>query len=270
MASGPVDAYGAHRRISDPGVIVGLFNKIKEMKMKDGVEGTLKVVGITMPDPTSTQCNYRLDGVVSAPGMEPTAIVHHGLTSVSHWPSSGQELPVTVDRANPEHIVIHWDRLKSSKSQARDMAKQLADQMRSGGLSAVTMPTAGGGAGNVSITVNGVPISLDGAIAAAGGAAAPAAEPVTVSNADILARGTPGNATLLGTFPVDVPSTKPDHINVGLMLNVMIDGHAPFQVQNGYAVPNDKVSLLVPNTLLPVAADMTTTGMVAINWDRVG
>lgn len=243
--------------------MVGLFNKVKEMKMKDGVEGTLRVVGITTPDPTATTTNYRLDGVVSADGLTPTAIVHHGMTGVAHWPSPGQELPVTVDRANPEHIVIHWDRLKTSKAQARDMAKQLAQQMRSGGLSALTTPSAGGGAGNVSITVNGVPISL------AGAAAAPA-EPVTVSSADILARGTPGNATLLGTFPVDVPSTIPDRINVGLMLNVMIDGHAPFQVQNLYSVPNDKVGSLVPNTLLPVAADMTTTGMVAVNWDRVG
>lgn len=254
------------------GDIVGLFNKIKEMKMKDGVEGTLRVVGITTPDPTATTTNYRLDGVVSADGLTPTAIVHHGVTGVAHWPSPGQELPVTVDRANPEHIVIHWDRLKTSKSQARDMAKQLAEQLRSGTASIATVANAGGGAGNVSITVNGVPISLDGAIAAAGAGqqAGAAAAPITVSSADILARGTPGNATLLGTFPVDVPSTIPDRINVGLMLNVMIDGHAPFQVQNLYSVPNDKVGSLVPNTLLPVAADMTTTGMVAINWDRVG
>jgi hypothetical protein len=257
------------RRTSDLGATVGLLGKLKEMKMKDGAEGTLKVVGITMPDPTSTQCNYRLEGVVSAQGMEPTAIVHHGLTSVSHWPSSGDVLPVTVDRAKPDHIVIHWGQVPKGMDQAHTAAEQLAEQMRSGVAPTVTMPSSGG-AGNVSITVNGVPISLDGALAAAGATATPAAEPVTVSNADILARGTPGNATLLGTFPVDVPSTKPDHINVGLMLNVMIDGHAPFQVQNGYAVPNDKVSLLVPNTLLPVAADMTTTGMVAINWDRVG
>jgi hypothetical protein len=255
---------------------VGLLNKFKEVKMKDGVEGTLKVVGITMPDPSSTQCNYRLEGVVSADGLEPTAIVHHGLTSVSHWPSSGDVLPVTVDRAKPDHIAIHWGKVPKGMDQAHVVAQQLAEQMRTGATPTVTIPTSGGALSNVSVTVNGVAVPLDGALAAAAAAAgqdapqAAEAAPATASNADILARGTPGNATLLGTFPADVPSTKPGHTNVGLMLNVMIDGHQPFQVQNLYAVPDAKVKALTPNALLPVAADMATTGLVAVNWDRVG
>jgi hypothetical protein len=74
----------------------------------------------------------------------------------------------------------------------------------------------------------------------------------------------------LGTFPTDVPPVKPAHTNVGLMLNVMIDGHPPFQVQNLYAVPDDKVARLAPGTLLPVKADLANTKLVAVDWDAVG
>jgi hypothetical protein len=88
----------------------------------------------------------------------------------------------------------------------------------------------------------------------------------TVSSADVLARGTAGSATLLGTFPTDVPATKPNHTNIGLMLNVMIDGHAPFQADNLYAVPDEKKARLVVGSLLPVKADLATTGLVAVDW----
>jgi hypothetical protein len=112
---------------------MGLLGKLKEIKMKDPVEGTLKVVAISMPSATATQENYRLDGVVSADGVPATAIVHHGMTSVSHWPATGDELPVTVDRAKPDHIVIHWGDVPKGVDQARSAAEQLAEQMRAGG-----------------------------------------------------------------------------------------------------------------------------------------
>ena len=109
---------------------MGLFSKLSEKRMKDPVEGTVRVVGITTPNPNATQENYRLDGVVSGPGIEPTAIIHKGFTNVSKWPYVGQELPVTVDRADPTHISIHWDRLSTSHEIAQQQTEALAAQMR--------------------------------------------------------------------------------------------------------------------------------------------
>ncbi|HEX3823400.1 MAG TPA: hypothetical protein VHV79_02915 [Mycobacteriales bacterium] len=258
---------------------MGLFGKLSEVRMKDGVDGTLKVVGITMPEPTATEANYRLDGVVSAPGLEPTAIVHHGMCSVSKWPYQGQELPVKVDRANPSHIVIEFGKLKKSKDASRDAARQLAEQMRAGG--GATVRGADGGLtrnadGSYQLTGDGSAISITidsgtGAVTTGppgSSASADDTAPTVTSSADILARGTAGSATLLGTFPTDAPAVKPGHTNVGLMLNVMIDGHAPFQASNLYAVPEDKVARLAPGTLLPVKADLAT-GLVAVDWAAV-
>ena len=60
---------------------MGLFGKLSEMRMKDPVDGILKVVGVNQPDPTSTTANYRIEGVVSGPGVTPTAVVHNGIIS---------------------------------------------------------------------------------------------------------------------------------------------------------------------------------------------
>jgi hypothetical protein len=258
---------------------MGMFGKISEARMKDKAEGTVRVVGISMPDPTATQANYRMDAVVSADGLMPTAIVHHGMMSVSHWPSPGDELPCTVDRAKPEHIVLHLKDLPTGAEQAQSAAEELAAQMRGGG-GATTIPSGTTnitrGPGGVSITVNGVevPIPAGGGTINLGSdsiAEASSARIPEVSSADILAKGLPGNATVLGTFPSPQQTTKPGCTAVGLMLNVMIDGHAPFQTQNIYAVPAAKMHALTPGALLPVKGDpaQMTMGMVAVDWDAV-
>jgi hypothetical protein len=84
--------------------------------MKNGVAGVLTVVRISRMDVASAVNRYRLDGVVSAPGVTPTAIVHHGKLSLSQWPSAGQKLPVTVNRAEPQHIAISWPRVPFPRS----------------------------------------------------------------------------------------------------------------------------------------------------------
>ncbi|HEX3706089.1 MAG TPA: hypothetical protein VHV76_05615, partial [Mycobacteriales bacterium] len=201
---------------------MGLIGKLSEMRMKDPVEGVLRVVGISMPDPTATEANYRLEGVVSADGLTPTAVTHHGMTSVGHWPSAGDELPVTVDRTKPERLVIHWKTVPNGFDQSRVAAQQLAEQMRSGTAPAARATSSGGGPSNVTVTVNGKPMDLGAAVgsgsvdlssiiqsamstADAQDTSMPEPAPATASNADILARGTAGNATLLGTFPSPVP-----------------------------------------------------------------
>ncbi|HVT63661.1 MAG TPA: hypothetical protein VHD81_00720 [Mycobacteriales bacterium] len=266
---------------------MGLFSKVSEMRMKDPAEGTLRVVGISMPDPTATSCNYRMDGVVSADGLLPTAVVHHGMCSTSRWPSAGDTLPVTVDRSKPERIVVHWKELPTGAQTAQSMAEQLATQMRGGQMGGGAATVPGTTTTNTTVTVNGQPVNLgagmtadlgaliENAVAAAGTMPAMAgmagAMPAipTVSNDDILSRGTPGNATLLGTFPPPVPVVKEGRTGVGLMLNVMVDGKPPYQIQNVYAVPQDKVAALKVGSLLPVRADQTMPNLVAIDWDSV-
>jgi hypothetical protein len=259
---------------------VGLFKKLSEKRMKDPVEGTVKVVGITTPDPTATETNYRLDGVISGPGIEPQAVVKHGMMSVGKWPQIGDTLPMTVDRSHPEHFVLHLENIATGHEQAAQRAQAMAVQMRSGqpgdapvgsadGSSTTTYTTDGG---TVEIRIDG--LGGTGPEVHVGG---PGVEPEddadgapdVVSSADVLARGTPGSATLLGTFPSDQVAEKPDHTIIGLMLNVMVDSRPPYQVTILYAAPNEKLVKLAPGALLPIKVDPNQADLVAVDWDSV-
>jgi hypothetical protein len=86
---------------------VGLFNK-----MKDPVGGTANVVSATTLDAGASgkdPCDMQL--IVQADGLSPTTIEYHDKVPVIRWPRAGDVLPVTVDRANPEHVEIDWDSL---------------------------------------------------------------------------------------------------------------------------------------------------------------
>jgi hypothetical protein len=129
---------------------MGLISRFSTMRMKKPCEGTLTVVSSNMPDPSATSQNYRIDGVISGPGIAPTAVVHHGVASVNKWPTSGATLPITFDLAKPDRLVVHWDRLDTGRDQAVAATQALAERMReaqaapvAGAPSSSTRPEAG-------------------------------------------------------------------------------------------------------------------------------
>jgi hypothetical protein len=217
------------------------FARFSEARMKDPVDGTAKIVSISMPSADATSNNYQMDAVVSGPGIEPTAVHHTGGSApVDRWPSPGDEIPIVIDRKNPSHFVIEWKKLPRWQDQSKLAAAALASQMRAG---------------------------TDGTAAPA--VAVAEVTPAKVSSADVLARGIAGSATVLGTFPTGQPAPDADHTIIGLMLNVMIDGHPPYQVQAMYNTPTAKVEKLAPGALLPVKADPNQLQLVAVDWAAV-
>jgi hypothetical protein len=231
---------------------VGIIKKFGELRMKDPVDAELHVVGISAPDPTATSNNYRMDGVVSGPGITPTAVVHHGMASVSKWPSAGDVLPVTADRAKPERLVVHWERLETGRQQAVSAAQLLAEQMRAGGVS-----------GQPGVLTFGAttPTATQSTV--------PPPPPVIASAADILLHGTPGLASVIAVFPSAEVATKPAHTMVGLQLRVDVPGYASQEVQNLYGVPNAMLDRLFAGATLPIKAVLSTPGMVAVDWEAI-
>ncbi len=220
---------------------MGIFAKFSEARMKDPVDGTAKVVAIDSPSADATSSNYSMDCVVSGPGIEPTAVHHTGGSApTDRWPSPGDEIPIVIDRKNPSHFVVEWKKLPRWQDKSKLDAQALAAQMRAG----------------TDVT------------ATATSAVAEASPPV-VSAADVLARGLAGSATILGTFPTGQPAPDAEHAIIGLMLNVMIDGHPPYQVQAMYNTPTAKVAKLAPGALLPVKADPNQLQLVAVDWAAV-
>jgi hypothetical protein len=152
---------------------MGLLQWLRNRRMSDPVRGTLRVVETSSPDNDSVWTAGRIDGVISADGVAPRAIAHHGLLKTERWPWPGQDLPVTVDRADPTRLRILWDEIPSPKDTAAQEAQQLAEQMRSAGGAAPMpgpvppFPPLGSAPGApTTITVNGHPAQLTPDLAA--------------------------------------------------------------------------------------------------------
>jgi hypothetical protein len=101
--------------------------------MASPAEGTLLVTGASSPATgNAVYSNYQLEGVVEAPGMEPTAVQVRGIAPEAKWPVAGQRLPVTVDTRKPESVVIHWDQIASAADSAMAQAKAEELRLRTG------------------------------------------------------------------------------------------------------------------------------------------
>ncbi len=114
---------------------------IKSKNMKDPVRGTLQVTSSTYPPDGATSGNFRIHGIVSGEGLMPTAVEHSGIASVKKWPHSGQTLPVTVDRSDPQRIAVEWDEVRDAFEVARDTTTAMAEAMRGTTVTASGMGT---------------------------------------------------------------------------------------------------------------------------------
>jgi hypothetical protein len=138
----------------------------KSKRMSQPVQGTAQVVSATMPAEDSTSSNCSMSLVVSAEGLEPTAVEHTAMAKVKRWPSPGMTLPVTVDLADPTRLKIHWDEVQTNRESAQQQAEQIAEMMKGG--AGATAPGAGMDLGAV----------IQQAAAAAGQQANPGADDV--------------------------------------------------------------------------------------------
>jgi hypothetical protein len=140
---------------------MGLFKDwAKSHKMGDPVRGTLHVSACTAADPGATSANFNLDGVVSADGIVPTAVNHSGIAKLRKWPSPGQDLPVTVDRADPTRLRIEWDEVQTGDERGAASAARLAESMRAAGSGPAVAPGAA--------TTPGAPLDLSALMGLAG------------------------------------------------------------------------------------------------------
>jgi hypothetical protein len=98
--------------------------------MVDPVSGSLLVTAAAMPSRRAVFHMTRITGIISADGIDPVAVQFNGLIRTAQWPSPGQTLPVTVDRADPNRFAIEWDKVGASADQALARAQALAATMR--------------------------------------------------------------------------------------------------------------------------------------------
>lgn len=106
---------------------IGLM--MKGLSLKDPVRGSLKVVAASLPPDDAQASNYRLDGVVSGPGLKPMAVSKSGMARTAKWPSPGEDLPIEYERTDPTRFNILWDEVETGDVIGRKAAELAAAMM---------------------------------------------------------------------------------------------------------------------------------------------
>jgi hypothetical protein len=102
-------------------------------RMKDPVRATAQIVGCSRYTESATSSNIAMTLVVRAEGMAATTVDHECFCRHDRWPSPGDTLPVTVDRADPTRLKVLWDEVRTHEDRIADQAQALAEHMNAGG-----------------------------------------------------------------------------------------------------------------------------------------
>jgi hypothetical protein len=203
-------------------------------KMTDPVEGSAKVVNVnTIPNVSDLAQRCTLDVVIEAPGITavPTSLTVR--VNSNRWPSRDQLLPVLIDRANPEHVEVMWDRVPTFE--------ELRQQARAKRLSGAVAETAGRAAS---------PPEVSGAAGSA----------THVLEAGLPAQVVVRHAQRLGM-------QNPQGLDMyALTLSVTIEGRQPYDVSVGNPVPPDGVAMLGSAAPLPARVLADNPQAVVIDW----
>jgi hypothetical protein len=119
---------------------VGVLNWMRNHRLSDPVPGRYHLTSCSVGSSGAMYSNCRMEGVVTAEGLPPTAVGHYCTAPTKKWPSPGQELPVLVDRANPRRLRIQWRQVATGRQRGRQAAQAFAAMM-------AQQQATGGGAG---------------------------------------------------------------------------------------------------------------------------
>jgi hypothetical protein len=112
--------------------------------MRDPVTGTLRVASCSGSPSSAASSRCELTGEVTVPGIPPAPVVHCCQAPARKWPQPGQDLPVMVDRADPQRLVVLWDEVPPSRDagEARQHARLIEEQASAtAGLSGAAGPS---------------------------------------------------------------------------------------------------------------------------------
>jgi hypothetical protein len=240
---------------------MGLFDRLRGIK--DPVPGTYRLVSCSYSSGGAAFENCTMDGVVTAPGIPPTAVHHVSLlTPTAKWPQPGQELPVTIEAGKPDRLKIHWDQVPSAAQIARSLAEQEAAAQRSADtpadpapqsavLSAPGRPLPGTPGGGLS--------PQESAQVAAGGAAALGLQPMT--------------GTVIAAHQLEVPASMPQAPGGtwDLTLDVTPPAGPGFTtvLRIGFSSPTRKTEIASIGRVLPVVSDPAHPDRIAIDTTRL-
>jgi hypothetical protein len=249
-----------------------------------GVAGTGQIVGLGQTGVTvNDQPQVELDLLVTIPGRSPYRAKVKEIVPLIMLSRLQGTLPVRVDPASPETIVVQWDQPNIAMEGLEGL--NLDEIARSGRvIYAAGAPGGLGGAGGLGdpgrsgspgSTVDETLGQVAAAMAAAGGGTAPvfgqaAQSGYTVEElrAWLRANGLPGTARIDRLD--DSGQTVGDERLFTMTTTVNVAGWAPFVTGPSAAmVPLAKVGRIAVGVALPVRVAPDNRDMLMFEWDRI-
>jgi hypothetical protein len=156
--------------------------------------------------------------------------------------SSGRPLPVKVDPANPQHVIIEWENAGGM------------------GMPVAGMPTAVPGMPGV------MPTPTVAGPGQAGYAAAGAMDPADMKK-KLLTTGVSGSAKVISSAPTGQTDAEGRPM-YSMMLEIKVKGHPVMQGPAVVGIPPERVEMLEVGDTVPIKADANNPSMMAVDWDN--
>jgi hypothetical protein len=149
--------------------------------------------------------------------------------------SSGRPLPVKVDPADPQRVIIEWESAGGFGAPAAGMATGMpAAQVAAGGQA---------------------------------GYAAPAPEDPADVKKRLLDSGVPGTARVISSAPTGQTDAEGRPM-YSMMLEIQVEGHPPIQGPAVVGIPPERAERLEAGDSVPIKADPSNPAMMAVDWDN--
>jgi hypothetical protein len=286
---------------------VGLRNWLHNKHMSDPVDGMLQLTSCSAGAYDAAYSNCRMQGVVTAPGLAPTAVEHVCLAPTRKWPQPGQTIPVLVDRADPTRLEVHWDGMASNRELGRQQAQQEAQRLAAQ-MSAARAQDPAGAPGQQPVTTafspDAMPPELQSLLdnlsqaargsgvkvtynvqqevlgapgrpvpGAAGGGLTPDQAATAVSGGP--AGLQPATARVLAAHEVPIPAGMPGAPPAGLVdltLDVALPdgGGYATSMRIGFSTPEKRAKVAAVGLTLPVLVNPGARDQIAIDTSRLG
>jgi hypothetical protein len=235
-----------------------------KLRESGGIAGRATIMSIGETGMTLGNLNavFNLGLLVEVPGRPPYQVaVRQAVPRIAlGMVAPGAVVAVWVDPADPNKVAVDF-----SMAPAGGGSPQVVSLPGTSGTAAVPGMGAPAGYGQPG-DVNLNPSQLAAALAANPGAQVNVTNPQVSSAQAILDTGSPGRATVINTFDMNMTTPDGDPV-VGYILNVQpADGRTPYQVTLGHRTPKTLARTPSPGTQLAVKISPSDPNDVAIDW----
>jgi hypothetical protein len=93
------------------------------------VRGHFQIASASLPNPEYSSTRGWWAGVLTGPGIAPTALIHEERALTEKWPEDDQVVPVVISLSTPVKFKIVWENVPTRREKALQRAQDLLNKL---------------------------------------------------------------------------------------------------------------------------------------------